>query len=163
VVARLDQRYGGRLMTVVEASTVVDAPPEAVWRVVSDPRNLPRWDRRIGRVHGTVEGPFRTGSEYETDVHFIGVHTTVPVVAEEVDELEYARLRLGGLLSATVETWLQELPKGRTRLSHRVEYRFRGGLLGAFAAETVGVIGAHTLLTRGIEAQRRQIEDAQRT
>ena len=37
-------------MTVVEASTVVDAPATEVWKVVSDPRNLPRWDRRIGRV-----------------------------------------------------------------------------------------------------------------
>jgi ligand-binding SRPBCC domain-containing protein len=149
-------------MTVVEASTVVDAPPEAVWKVVSDPQNLPRWDRRIGRVRGTPSGPFRTGSEYETEVHFLGVHTRVPVVAEEVDELEYARLHLGGLLSATVETWLQELPKGRTRLSHRVEYKFRGGLIGDLAAETVGVIGASTLLRRGIEAQRRQIEDGVR-
>jgi ligand-binding SRPBCC domain-containing protein len=158
----MDERYGGGLMTVVEASTVVDAPPESVWRVVSDPRNLPQWDRRIGRVRGTPAGPFRTGSEYETEVRFLGVRTRVPVVAEEVEEFEYARLHLGGLLSATVETWLQELPKGRTRLSHRVEYRFRGGLLGEFAAETVGVIGAHTLLRRGIEAQRRQIEDAER-
>jgi ligand-binding SRPBCC domain-containing protein len=146
-------------MTVVEASTVVDAPPQEVWKVVSDPRNLPRWDRRIGRVRGASEGPFSTGARYETEIQFLGVRTRVPVMAEEVDEPEYARLRLGGLLSATVETWLQELPKGRTRLSHRVEYRFRGGLLGNLAAETVGIIGASSLLRRGIEAQRRQIEN----
>ena len=89
------------------------------------------------------------------------VHARVPVVAEEVDEPQYARIHLGGLISATVETWLQELPKGRTRLSHRVEYHFRGGILGDLAAETVGIIGASTLLRRGIEAQRRQIEDDQ--
>jgi uncharacterized protein YndB with AHSA1/START domain len=145
-------------MTVVEASTVVDAPAAEVWKVVSDPRNLPRWDRRIGRVRGSHDGPFRTGSRYETQIQVLGVRTRVPVVAEEVDEPEYARLQLGGLLSATVETWLQELPKGRTRLSHRVDYRFRGGVLGALAAETVGIIGASTLLRRGIEAQKRQIE-----
>ncbi len=148
-------------MTVVEASTVVDAPPAAVWKVVSDPRNLPRWDHRIGRVHGAEPGPFHTGSEYETEIQFMGVHTRVPVVAEEVNEPEYARIHLGGLISATVETWLQELPKGGTRLSHRVDYRFRGGLIGELAAQTVGIIGASTLLRRGIEAQRRQIEDDQ--
>src|SRR5262249_6374500 len=70
LVAGLDQRYGGRLMTVVEASTVVDAPPAAVWKVVSDPRNLPRWDRWIGQVRGADPGPFHTGSEYETEVRF---------------------------------------------------------------------------------------------
>ena len=91
----------------------------------------------------------------------MGVHARVPVVAEEVTEPEYARIRLGGLISATVETWLQELPKGGTRLSHRVDYQFRGGLLGELAAQTVGIIGASTLLRRGIEAQRRQIEDDQ--
>src|SRR2546427_12678435 len=106
-------------MTVVEASTVVDAPAAVVWKVVSDPRNLPRWDRRIGRVRGSHEGPFRTGSRYETEVQFLGVRTRVPVVAEEVDEPEDARLRRGGVLSAPVGAWLQELPQGRTRLGPR--------------------------------------------
>src|SRR2546425_967993 len=58
VVGRLDQRYRGgsneraATMSVVQVSVDVDAPPESVWAIVSDPRNLPRWDRRIVAVDG---------------------------------------------------------------------------------------------------------------
>ena len=34
-------------MTTVEFSVEVEAPPERVWTVASDPRNLPHWDRHV--------------------------------------------------------------------------------------------------------------------
>ena len=145
-------------MSVVEASVVVNASADDVWAVVSDPRNLPRWDHRIGRVVGPPEDGLKPGATYETEVHVLGVRALVPCKVEEVDVGEYARIRLRGLLTATVETWLHELPGDRTHLSHRIEYRFRGGVLGELAAQTVGMLGASTLLRHGIEAQKRQIE-----
>ena len=144
-------------MSVVEASDVVNAPREKVWRVVADPRNLPAWDRRIIRVIG-ARSQIREGDDYDTEIGFMGVRTRIPVHVEVAEPPEYCRLVLGGILTATVETWLQSLPGGRTRLSHRVEYRFRGGLIGRLAAQTVGMVGAATLLRHGIEAQKEQIE-----
>ena len=145
-------------MSVVEASVVVNASADDVWEVVADANNLPRWDHRIGRVVGAPEGGLKPGATYKTELHFLGVRALVPCEVEEVDVAEYSRIRLSGLLSATVETWLHELPGDRTHLSHRIEYRFRGGMLGELAAQTVGIVGASTLLRHGIEAQKRQIE-----
>jgi ligand-binding SRPBCC domain-containing protein len=145
-------------MSVVEASDVVNAPREKVWRVVADPRNLPGWDRRIIRVIGARKDQIREGDDYDTEIGFMGVRTRIPVHVEVAEAPEYCRFVLGGILTATIETWLQSLPGGRTRLSHRVEYRFRGGLIGRLAAQTVGLVGAATLLRHGIEAQKEQIE-----
>jgi uncharacterized membrane protein len=145
-------------VSVVEASVVVNASGEEVWQVVADPRNLPRWDHRIGRVVDPPDGGLKPGATYRTELHFLGVRALVPAEVEEVEVGEYSRIRLRGVLTATVETWLHELPGDRTHLSHRIEYRFRGGMLGELAAQTVGIVGASTLLRHGIEAQKRQIE-----
>ena len=145
-------------MSVVEASAMVDAPREEVWRVVADPRNLPRWDRKIIRVIGAPKDQIRTGDDYDTEIGFMGVRTRIPAHVAVAEAPEYCRLVLGGVLAATVETWLQALPGDRTRMSHRIEYRFRGGVIGRLAAQTVGMVGAATLLRRGIEAQKEQIE-----
>ena len=37
-------------MTTVEFSVEIDAPPERVWTVTSNPRNLPHWDKHIESV-----------------------------------------------------------------------------------------------------------------
>ena len=37
-------------MPVARRSRVVDAPPEAVWRIVGDPSHLPRWWPKVERV-----------------------------------------------------------------------------------------------------------------
>ena len=48
VVEGLVQRErGGRDDAPSESSVEVDAPPELVWEVASDPQNLPHWDRHI--------------------------------------------------------------------------------------------------------------------
>jgi hypothetical protein len=69
-------------VSVVEVSVDVDAPPEKVWEVVSDPRNLPQWDRRISRVDGVPEDGLREGSEYETELRVLGAkaRTTSKVI-----------------------------------------------------------------------------------
>ncbi len=46
-------------MTVVQTAVEVEAPPEKVWEVVSDPRNLPRWDNRITSVEGVPKDGLR--------------------------------------------------------------------------------------------------------
>lgn len=37
-------------MPVIKRSAVIDAPPQRVWRLVSDPASLPRWWPRVQRV-----------------------------------------------------------------------------------------------------------------
>jgi uncharacterized protein YndB with AHSA1/START domain len=148
-------------MSVVQVSVEIDAPPKAVWEVVSEPHNLPRWDRRIASVDGLPPGGLREGVEYTTELRFMGVRAKGVARVIEFRPPEYSKVRVRGLVDATVETWLEPLDGGgRTRLRHRVEYRFIGGPIGRVAARAVNVLGAPALLKRGLQAQKRQAEQS---
>ena len=72
VVEGLEQRQRGRAMTTtVEYSVEVDAPPEIVWAVTSDPRGLPAWERLIESVR-MPPGGLAQGVEFEVLMAFIG-------------------------------------------------------------------------------------------
>jgi carbon monoxide dehydrogenase subunit G len=143
---------------VVEGSAVIDAPPERVWEVVSDPHNLHRWDRRIAAVEGVPKDGLHVGATYTVVVRFMGAkaHATSRVV--EFKPGTYSKVKVTGMVDAVVETWLEPLSDGRTRLRHRVDYHFPGGPLGELAAGAVKMLGAATVLRRGVEAQKRQAE-----
>ena len=64
-------------MTTVEFDVVVDAPPEAVWEVISDPRRLPHWDRHIVRVEGVPAGGLRDRVRYTTEMRFFAFRTMI--------------------------------------------------------------------------------------
>jgi carbon monoxide dehydrogenase subunit G len=143
--------------TRAEASIEIDAPPETVWKMASDPRNLPHWDRHIEAAHVARED-LRPGSRYEVRMRFMAVTARVQVEVREWEPPWRAVLQLHGLLQATVTTSVASLPFDRSLLRHEVEYRFKGplGLFGARSLNAVG--GAHLALRRGLVAQKREIE-----
>jgi hypothetical protein len=144
-------------MTTVECSVEVDAPPEAVWKVISDPRSLPHWQRHIRAAHLPSEG-LGPGSSFEVVMAFMGVHTTVPCLVREWEPPWHATVHLGGVLDATVVTSVAELPFDRSVLRHEVRYVFAGPL-GSFAASGLRALGgAEYALRRGTLAQKREIE-----
>ena len=148
-------------MTTVEYSIEIDAAPEAVWAVTSDPRGLPAWERHIESVK-VPPGGLGPGVRYDVTMSFMGVRATVPCVVREWEPPWRSVVTLGGLLKATVTTTIASLPFDRSVLRHEVRYTFRGPL-GSFAAASVRAVGgAEYALRRGTEAQRRQIEAAQR-
>jgi ligand-binding SRPBCC domain-containing protein len=148
-------------MTSVEYSVEVDAPPEEVWEITSDPRRLPAWERHVESV--TVPpGGLGPGVRYDVTMSFMGVRATVPCVVQEWEPPWRSVVDLGGLLSATVTTTIASLPFDRSVLRHEVRYVFKGPL-GSFAAASVRAVGgAEYALRRGTEAQRRQIEATRR-
>lgn len=146
-------------MTTVEYSIEVGAPPEAVWQVASDPRNLPHWDRHIVGVR-LPSGGLERGASYEVTLGFMGVHATIPCRVLEWEPPWHAAFHLGGLLDASVATSIASLPADRSVLRHEIEYVFRGPL-GRFAAASVNAVGgAEFALRRGTLAQRDEIERA---
>jgi uncharacterized protein YndB with AHSA1/START domain len=153
-------QVGSRRLSVVQASVDVEAPPERVWEVVADPTNLPRWDHRIEAVEGVPEGGLREGTEYVVTVRLMALRARVKVKVLELRPLEYSKVRMEGLLDGTVQTWLQPLESGDTRLRHRIQYRFKGGPFGRLAARGVKLLGASVLLRRGTQAQKLQVETA---
>lgn len=148
-------------MSLIQVSVDVDAPPDRVWAVVADPGNLPHWDRHIVSVDGVPPTGLRRGATYMTGVRFMGARARTTSRVLDLRPPEYAKVQLKGLVEGVVETWLEPLDGGgRTRLRHRIEYRFIGGPLGRVAARAVNVLGATALLKRGIQAQKRQAEES---
>lgn len=144
-------------MTTAEFSVEVDAPPERVWEVTSDPSNLPHWDRHIESVRVPPEG-LGPGVCYEVTMRFMTFRTTVEAEVLEWEPPWRAVVRLSGLLEATVSTSIAALPHERSVLRHEITYRFRGpfGGIGARSIQAVG--GSQMALKRGVLAQKRDIE-----
>ena len=143
--------------TQSEASIEIDAPPEVVWELASDPRNLPYWDRHIEAAH-VDRADLRPGSTYQVTMRFMAVTARIGVEVLEWEPPWRGVLHLTGLLEATVTTSIASLPFDRSLLRHQVEYRFRGPL-GVFGAKSLNALGgAHLALRRGLAAQKRQIE-----
>jgi uncharacterized protein YndB with AHSA1/START domain len=143
--------------TTVEFSVEVDAPPEDVWTVASDPKNLPQWDRHIESVE-LPEGPLRLGTHYRVRLRFFAVRATVEALVLEWEPPWRSVVRLDGMLEATVTTSIASLPYARSVLRHEVTYRFRGPLGGVGARSLQAVGGAQLALKRGVLAQQRQVE-----
>ncbi len=146
-------------MTVVTETIKIDAPVEHVWEVISDPRNLPHWDKHIVRVTGVPESGLDEGVRYVTEMRFMAVRTKVRAQVLAWDPPRQAVFRLRGLLDATVTSTVEPLEGDRSLLEHVVEYRFKGGPLGDLAARSLRLVGgAQYALRHGTEAQKREIE-----
>ena len=146
-------------MARTEASVEVDAAPRRVWRVVSDPRNIPHWERHVVRVD-VPDGPLGVGSTYTVDMSFMGVRVRVRGEILDWEPPSRGRIRLRGPLDATILTTVSSLPGGRSVLRHEVTYAFRGPLGRVVAAALSAVGGAHLGVRRGTLAQKEQIERA---
>lgn len=147
-------------MTVVSVRVEVDAPQQEVWEVVSDPRNLPHWDKHIVRVLGVPPEGLSEGARYVTEMRFVAFRTKVQGEVLEWDPPRRTTIRLSGVLTATVTSTVEPLGKDRSQLDHVVDYQFRGGLLGDLAARSLAAVGgAQFALRRGVLAQKREIEE----
>jgi len=144
-------------VTTVECSVEIDATPNEVWEVTSDPRNLPHWDRHIIGV-SLPKGGLAKGAVYTVRMQFVAVRATIHAEVVEWEPPWRAVIRLGGVLDATLTTTVASLPFDRSVLRHEVRYVFRGPL-GRFAAASVNAVGGGPLaLRRGTLAQKREIE-----
>lgn len=146
-------------MTRIRQSTLVDAPVDEVWSVVSDPRNLPRWNKHIVAVHDVPDDGLGPDARYWTEIAGAGVHFRVRAHVEELDPPRYSRIRLSGPIDALVQTWVHPAGRRRSRLEHQVDYHLHHtGPLDELIGRALRVFGATALLRRGIRAQRQQVE-----
>ena len=159
MVAWLVERERDDRMTVVRTAVEVDASPENVWAVVTDPANLPHWDRHIEAVEAVPKAGLSPGATYVVVVRFMRVRARVKAEVLEWSPPSHARIRLSGPVDATIDTAVDPLPNGRSLLRHEVDYRFRGGAFGRLAARSLRVVGgAGYELRHGTMAQKRDVE-----
>ncbi len=157
-MAGVGQRYGGPIVSRIRESIEVEAHQEKAWRVVADPRNLPRWNRFIRSVSDVPPDGLQEGTKYRTELGGFGVSIEVHAEVEEIDPPRYSRIRLSGPIEAVVTTWVRPGGPRRSRLEHEIDYHIPGGAVGELLASTVRLFGGRQLLRRGIRAQKRQIE-----
>lgn len=137
---------------------VVDAPPEEVWRVIADPRNLPRWNQHIREVHDVPSDGLKQGTRYWTEINILGVPFKIRAEVLEIDPPRYSEIRLTGPLEAIVQTWVRPIGHTRSRLEHQVDYHLKGGPVGDLIGQGVRYLGASSILKRGMRAQKLQVE-----
>lgn len=146
-------------MTLVAVAIEIAAPPERVWAVISDPRNLPHWDRHVESVEGVPATGLAEGITYSTVMRFMSVRARVRADVLEWEPPHRTVISLSGLLEAVVSSSVAPVSEGRSLLEHQIDYRFRGGILGDLAARSLRMMGGPQLALRhGTLAQKHQIE-----
>lgn len=164
----MDDGYGcargqkGSPVSHIREVVEIEAPPARVWAVVADPRNLPKWERRIISVSGVPAGGLKPGSSYTTVVGMMGIKARVDAFVHDIRPPEFAEVELSGApLRAVIRTTLTPLDGGtRTRLEQDVEYHVRGGAVGEMLGKALRHLGASAILRRGVLAQKRHAEGA---
>lgn len=146
-------------MSSIRETAIVDAPPEDVWLVVADVRNLPRWNSHIREVVDAPDRELRAGDSYRVKMRFVGVTSWVRAEVLEIEPVSYSMIRLSGIVNATVRTVVKPVGDRRTHLEHEIDYHFPGGPVGELAARTVRHLGAPAILRRGVRAQKEQVEE----
>lgn len=144
-------------MSTAEFSVEVDASPERVWEVVSNPANIPHWEKHVVSVQ-VPDGGLDEDSTYTVVMAFMGVKVRVRGEILRWEPPAYATIRLTGPFEATIETSIARLPHDRSLLRHEVTYRFRGPLGRVVASGLNAVGGAQLGIRLGTLGQKRQIE-----
>jgi uncharacterized membrane protein len=147
-------------MSTIREAVVVDAPPEEVWRVIADPRNLPRWNRYIKAVRAAPDRELEAGDSYRVELRLLGVSAEVRAEVKELERPRFSEVALSGPIEGTVRTYVRPIGAGRSRLEHEVGYRFPGGALGKAVARAVRLMGASLILRSGLRAQKEAVEHA---
>jgi uncharacterized protein YndB with AHSA1/START domain len=125
-------------MSAVEVSIDIDAPPEAVWEVVTDPERLEEWvtiHRGLKKADG---GRLDEGFSMEQILCLRGVKFDVKWKAAEVDHLRLLRWEgKGPARSKATTEYRLDARDGGTRFDYRNEFKAPLGPLGAVASKAL--------------------------
>ncbi len=113
---------------IVRRETLVPAPPEEVWRVVSDPARLPAWWPRVSRVEDATPEAWTKvllspgGKAVRADYTRIEAEEPTRILwRHEVEESPFERI-----LSASTTEIAMEPRDGATLVRISIEHRPRG-------------------------------------
>jgi uncharacterized membrane protein len=145
----------------VEKRISVEAPPSAVWNVISELRDYPRfmagitrWDAEGGKQSGL-------GARYRIRMRVGSAEIGGLIEVVEVDEAcELAWTGVTGIDQRG--RWrLRERDDGSTDVTLRLGYHTEGGVLGAIAERFAApIVGGN--LRRSLERLKQQVENRER-
>jgi hypothetical protein len=106
----------------VTASTVIDAPPDAVARVQFDPNRDPEWIGGVDRVELVTTQPFGLGSQVRRIGGFLGRKIAWLMNVEEYEPARLVRMHaLESPFPMDVDYILEPAGEGQTRASIRIQ------------------------------------------
>jgi polyketide cyclase/dehydrase/lipid transport protein len=143
-------------VAVQERSVEVAAPPEAVWRVWSDPARWPEWNPDV--VEMKVDGPFATGSEATMRTRAGRTHRMQLLDVTPPDHFVLATKVAPGMRLRFVCT-VKPLGPGRSRISQGVEMH---GPMGALAARRTApkIAASFEPILRGLAEKAEATKDS---
>ena len=113
---------------IVRRETLVSAPPEEIWRVISDPARLPAWWPSVSRVEDASPDAWTKvlmspgGKAVRADYTRVEAEEPVRLVwRHEVEESPFERI-----LSASTTEIMLEPREGGTLVRLSIEHRPRG-------------------------------------
>jgi carbon monoxide dehydrogenase subunit G len=147
-------------MSLVTVSTKIDAPRDAVWDMVMDPKRLGDWVTIHRKLLGADGGPPRVGYEMDQQIHLRGVSLEVHWKLVECDPCSRAVWQGRGPARSRAHTeYLLHGEDGGTRFDYRNEFRPPLGPVGALVSRAlVGGIPEREA-NRTLERLRAQLEN----
>jgi carbon monoxide dehydrogenase subunit G len=125
-------------MSIVEASTLISAPPSDVWKMVMDPTRLGEWVTIHRKLVHADDGPLRVGYRMDQQIHLRGVSLEVhwELVKCRIDEVAVWEGRGPARSHAHSEYILNE-QDGHTRFDYRNDFRPPLGPVGALVSRAL--------------------------
>ena len=125
-------------MSLVIASTDIDASVHDVWEHVMDPAKMASWVTIVDRIDRVDPGSVRPGFQMTQTLCLRGVRFKVHWTLEELDAPHFARWEGRGPARSTAVTENRLTERdGGTHFDYRNEFRTPFGPLGAAASKVI--------------------------
>ncbi len=125
-------------MSLLTASIHIDAPPEAVWKLVMDPDRLDDWVTIHRGLAHVDAGPPRMGYRMDQHIHLRGVSLSVHWTLVECDPCRRAVWEGRGPARSRAHTeYLLQAECGGTRFGYSNEFHPPLGPLGAIVSRAL--------------------------
>jgi carbon monoxide dehydrogenase subunit G len=146
-------------LSIVTASTRIDAPPERVWEVVMDPRQLGEWVTIHRKLVHADDGPPRVGFEMDQRIHLRGVSLEVHWRLVECEPGVKAVWEGRGPARSRARTeYVLSREDGVTCFDYRNEFRPPLGPIGALASRALVGGMPEREATRTLERLREYVQ-----
>ena len=140
----------------IEDSVLIEASPERVWQIITDPWLSPRWNSNIVEIRDVTGMPVQKGSSWVQVVRILGKRTEMKAEVVECDPPNGGMVKFSGpgepVLTSKVE------PEGsETRLTQIMDVTIPSGIGGMAVRLAVPTI-VHEL-KHALQAQKLAAEE----
>jgi len=115
-------------MTKLERSIVINATPETIDTVATDPSRLPEWYAGIQEAKADGTYP-QVGGTVESVYKAVGINFKIKMTSEEYVQGQSMQIRMEGMIAGT-NRWTYQPEDGGTRITATFDYEMPGGGLG---------------------------------